>query len=143
MNGREMIRGLALVVALLTGSPLWAQDGTDDEKGHKKDGKCACECREKRHQKILEKFDKDGDGKLSDAEKTAAKEAMEQRREARQKKILEKFDTNKDGTLSDEEKKALKEQLKERMKNRRHACDCKCHKGPWKRHHKGEKEEKS
>ena len=46
-------------------------------------------------------FDADKDGKMSDEERKAAREAMEQ-------KMLEKFDTDKDGKLSDEERKAMR-----------------------------------
>ncbi|MFT4176852.1 MAG: EF-hand domain-containing protein [Luteolibacter sp.] len=50
---------------------------------------------------VLEKFDKDGDGKLSEEEKAAMKEA-------RKKEMLEKYDKDGDGKLSDEEKAAMK-----------------------------------
>ena len=55
----------------------------------------------KKSEEMVKKFDKDGDGKLNDAEKTAAKEAKKAEHE---KKMLEKFDTDKDGKLSDAEK---------------------------------------
>lgn len=55
---------------------------------------------------LLEKFDNDGDGKLSEAERSELKKEMLQRKEARQAKMLERFDTDKDGTLTREEKKA-------------------------------------
>lgn len=55
---------------------------------------------------LLEKFDKDGDGKLSEAERAELKQEMMQRKEAREAKMLKRFDTDKDGTLSREEKKA-------------------------------------
>ena len=50
-----------------------------------------------RRQEMIEKFDTDGDGQLSDTEKAAAKAA-------REAKMLEKFDTNGDGVLSEDEK---------------------------------------
>ncbi|MFT3992041.1 MAG: hypothetical protein QM680_11585 [Luteolibacter sp.] len=49
----------------------------------------------------LQKYDKDGDGKLSDDEKKALKKD-------RKKEQLEKYDTDKDGKLSDTEKEAMK-----------------------------------
>ena len=56
------------------------------------------------HGRILEKFDKDGDGKLSDEEKAAARQA----REERWKALLAEYDKDGDGQLSDEEKAAAK-----------------------------------
>jgi len=53
---------------------------------------------------LLKQFDKDGDGKLSDEERTAMQEAGRARREAMQKEMLAKYDTDKDGKLSDEER---------------------------------------
>ena len=87
---------------------------------------------------ILEKFDADKDGKLSEEERKAAREDFMKNRPQmpgrpgaqgpqgprgphgmmdpeRQKQMLEKFDTDKDGKLSDEERKAMREEF---MKNR-------------------------
>jgi len=50
---------------------------------------------------VIKEFDKDGDGKLNEEERAAAKAAHE-------KKMLEKFDTDKDGKLSDDERAAAK-----------------------------------
>jgi Ca2+-binding EF-hand superfamily protein len=55
----------------------------------------------------IEKFDKNGDGKLDEAERKAAGEA-------RKKMLLEKFDKNKDGKLCAEERKAVAEAMKKR-----------------------------
>lgn len=60
---------------------------------------------------ILEKFDKDGDGKLSDEEKKAMHEAME----ARRKEKFKEFDTDGDGKLSEEERAKMKEAHKAEM----------------------------
>ncbi len=62
-------------------------------------------------EEMIKKFDKDGDGKLSEDEKDAAKAAME-------KQMLEKFDKDKDGKLSEEEKEAAKEARRAEMKKR-------------------------
>ena len=59
-------------------------------------------------QKMLEKYDADGDGKLSDEERATAKAEMQGKREAMQSQMLEKYDTDGDGKLSDEEKQAAK-----------------------------------
>jgi uncharacterized membrane protein len=54
---------------------------------------------------MLKKFDKDGDGKLSDEERKAMREAMQERN----KEKFKKFDKDGDGKLSDEERKAMRE----------------------------------
>ncbi len=95
------------------------------------------------HKKMLEKFDTDKDGQLSDTEKEAMKTEMQKRRaegnnrpaaprgprnnkegrpgrEGFQKKLLEKFDTDQDGQLSDTEKEAMKAEMqKHRAENRK------------------------
>ncbi|WP_052573853.1 EF-hand domain-containing protein [Haloferula sp. BvORR071] len=58
---------------------------------------------------IIKEYDKDGDGKLSDDETKAMREAMQARRAEQEKKDLEEFDKDKDGKLNDEETKALRE----------------------------------
>lgn len=57
---------------------------------------------------LLETFDKDKDGQLSDDEKNAMKAEMLAKMEARKAKVLEKYDLDKDGKLSDTEKATLK-----------------------------------
>jgi len=56
---------------------------------------------------MLEKFDKDGDGVLSEEEKEAAKKERETRHEAFKKEMLAKYDKDGDGELSEDEKKAM------------------------------------
>jgi hypothetical protein len=63
---------------------------------------------------ILEKFDKDGDGKLNDEEAAAARTAMQ----AKRAEMEAKFDKDGDGKLSDEEKKAMMEERKAEMLKR-------------------------
>tara|TARA_A100000172_G_scaffold74483_1_gene56589 strand:- start:93 stop:467 length:375 start_codon:yes stop_codon:yes gene_type:complete len=55
----------------------------------------------------IEKFDKNKDGKLDEAERKVAAAA-------RKKMILEKFDKNKDGKLDEKERKAVAEAMKRR-----------------------------
>jgi hypothetical protein len=64
---------------------------------------------------VLEKFDKDGDGKLSPEEEKAAREAARERMEQQRKEMLEKFDKDKDGKLSPEERKAAQEHRRAEM----------------------------
>jgi Ca2+-binding EF-hand superfamily protein len=49
--------------------------------------------------RLLKKFDADGDGKLSDTERAALK--------ADREAMLAKYDTDKDGKLSDAEREAI------------------------------------
>lgn len=67
--------------------------------------------RERFHQRMLERFDKDGDGKLSEAERQAAHEAMGPMREklaARRAEMLARFDADHDGQLSESERQAAR-----------------------------------
>jgi Ca2+-binding EF-hand superfamily protein len=63
---------------------------------------------------LLEKFDTDKDGKLSDEERKTMRTEMEAKREQFRAKMLEKFDTDKDGKLSDAEKSTMREAMKAR-----------------------------
>ncbi|HTN76902.1 MAG TPA: EF-hand domain-containing protein [Pirellulaceae bacterium] len=69
-------------------------------------------------EEILKKFDKDGDGKLSDDEKAAAKKEFGERggRPGGLDKaaLMKKFDKDGDGKLSDDEKAAAKKAMQER-----------------------------
>ena len=67
-------------------------------------------------QRIFEKFDTDGDGKLNDSEKSELKKAMTQRRDQNQAKMLKRFDSDNDGALSPEEKKAAMPTIKKERK---------------------------
>ena len=67
-------------------------------------------------QEMLKKFDKDGDGKLSDEERKAMREDMRAVHEKREAEMLKKFDTDGDGKLSDEEKKARRETMAAKRK---------------------------
>ncbi|MEQ8937131.1 MAG: hypothetical protein RLT30_00345, partial [Gammaproteobacteria bacterium] len=57
--------------------------------------------KESRRAKMLEKFDTDGDGQLNNAERQVLKES-------RRAKMLEKFDIDGDGQLNDREKQAAR-----------------------------------
>ena len=65
---------------------------------------------------LLDKFDKDGDGKLNEEERSEIRKEFMKRREANKARRLERFDTDKDGELSAEEKEAAKPVLIEERK---------------------------
>ena len=73
----------------------------ENHKGHK---------HEQKRKMMLEKFDKNKDGKLDDAEKAEMKKWKEERRQ----EMLKKFDKDGDGKLSDEEKAAMKAEMKKK-----------------------------
>ena len=75
-----------------------------------------------RKAEMLKKFDKDGDGRLSDEEKSTLRAEMQNRRgggrdrkqwTAEQRdEMLKKFDTDGDGKLSQEERDTAREAMK-------------------------------
>ena len=69
--------------------------------------------REDRRARLLEQFDTDGDGQLSESERSAAREAGRGRGgedfEARRAEILGEFDLDGDGRLGESERRALRE----------------------------------
>lgn len=79
----------------LTGSSLPADEPKNDLPGE--NGGLLRKLREG----VTKALDKDGDGKISDEEKTSLKDGL-------QKKLLARYDRNKDGKLSAEEKQAMK-----------------------------------
>ena len=64
---------------------------------------------------ILKKYDKDGDGKLSDEERKAMREERRAEAEKMRKANLEKYDANKDGKLDQEERKKMREDRQKEM----------------------------
>ncbi len=70
-------------------------------------------------QKRLERFDADGDGVLSDDEKSAARDAMKKQGAEKRQRLLERFDADGDGQLSDEEREAAHQARKERRDSNR------------------------
>lgn len=102
---RVVISALALSLSLVAASTQAA-----DEQRPKGD----------REGRLLERFDTNKDGKLDDAERAKAKEAMAERRkdggggprgEEFRAKMLEKYDANKDGKLDDAEKAKAREEF--------------------------------
>ncbi len=64
---------------------------------------------------LIKEFDKDGDGKLSDDEKSAMRDAMKSRLKERHKEVMERFDADKDGKLSPEEREKARAAHKAKM----------------------------
>lgn len=65
-------------------------------------------CPDRPGKAFFEKFDTDGDGKLSEQEREAAKAAMKEKRDA----IIAKYDKDGDGKLNEGEREAAKEEFK-------------------------------
>ena len=115
--------GFALVVVALTmlvGAVADAAPGQGKAKGARPQGKGNGQM----HAEILKRFDKDGDGKLNDTERAAAKKAHEERggRPGQpgggdgkmREEILKRFDKDGDGKLNEEERAAAKKAHEER-----------------------------
>jgi Ca2+-binding EF-hand superfamily protein len=68
-------------------------------------------------QELLQKFDKNSDGKLDDAERADMKAAFAARRAEHHKEMLAQYDTNKDGKLDDAERATMRDaKVTERFK---------------------------
>ncbi|MEO0631734.1 MAG: dockerin type I domain-containing protein, partial [Planctomycetota bacterium] len=67
---------------------------------------------------MLERFDTDGDGELSEAERATAKETFKAKREQMKARLLERFDDNGDGELDEAERAALRETVGPMLKER-------------------------
>ena len=70
-------------------------------------------------EEIIKKFDKDGDGKLSDEEKAELRKKMAERSGGGRKLppfLMKKFDNDGDGKLSDEEKAEARKAMEARRK---------------------------
>jgi hypothetical protein len=64
------------------------------------------------HARIMQRFDQDKDGKLSDTERAGLKQAAEERRARREqhrKDVLARFDQDGDGKLGDTERKGMQD----------------------------------
>ena len=63
------------------------------------------------HQTLIQKFDKNGDGVLDDAERADMKAAFAARRAARRQAMLDRYDADKDGKLEPAERAAMRSDL--------------------------------
>jgi len=102
---------LALAALLGAGTFAMAEDAPTPPAAPEKGGRGAGGGRGMREPtpEMIKKYDKDGDGKLSDDEKKAMMEDMKAKREAYEKTLIEKYDADKDGKLSPEERKTAME----------------------------------
>lgn len=62
-------------------------------------------------QTLIQKFDKNGDGVLDDAERADMKAAFAAKRAAHRQAMLDKYDTNQDGKLEPAERTAMRSDL--------------------------------
>jgi hypothetical protein len=60
---------------------------------------------------LIQKFDKNGDGTLDDAERADMKAAFAAKRAARRQAMLDKYDANQDGKLEPAERAAMRSDL--------------------------------
>ena len=63
------------------------------------------------HDAVIQKFDKNGDGKLDDAERADMRAAFKARRAEHRKAMLSRFDKNGDGKLDGAERAAMRDAL--------------------------------
>jgi len=94
---------LFTVIAVLAGLAM-ASGNPEEGKGKKHRGHAVIK-------QLIEKFDKDGDGKLDEEERKAAGAA-------RKAEFLKKFDKDGDGKIGPEERKAIAEEFKGRRGHR-------------------------
>ncbi|MDD4018242.1 MAG: hypothetical protein PHV28_09885 [Kiritimatiellae bacterium] len=93
----------AAFVAVMVGVSAYAKEQAN------KDAQAGFPKRVNANAEALKMFDKDGDGKLNDEERTAMREQMRKNRE-------KKFDTNGDGKLDEKERAAMQEARKAQVK---------------------------
>lgn len=99
-----------LILAAAASPVLWAEDGGKPAGEHPKHEQGKGDHGPGERQK---KFDTNGDGKLDDAEKAAARAAFGEKLKKEHPEAFAKIDTNGDGVLSEEEAKAGREKMKE------------------------------
>jgi Ca2+-binding EF-hand superfamily protein len=93
---------------LIAGTAAFAGQAEDARPMHAKG---------ERHAKMIERFDADGDGKLSDAERATAKQtwlAENPEKAAKHAEKIKRFDKDGDGQLNDTERAAAKSEMKGR-----------------------------
>lgn len=94
-----------ILIALLTGGAAIAEEAKPNKERPERPI----------HAAILKEFDKDGDGKLSEEERTEMRTVMSERRKARHAEVLKRFDADGDGKLSEEERKTAHDTILKEM----------------------------
>lgn len=102
------------IVATLACSMTVHAEGDGPDNGGKKGKKGKGQREMPEH--VIKKFDKDGDGKLNEEERQAAREARKEMQKAGRAKMLKRFDKDGDGKLSDEERKTARETMQKERK---------------------------
>ncbi len=73
----------------------------------------------KLHQRLVQRFDRDGDGQLTGDEKRAARQFARQYRQDRRIQKLRQFDADRNGWLSPDEQRAARQAFKAKRQQRR------------------------
>jgi len=106
-----------IIAALALSVSVNAEDGDNKEPRGEGKGRPSKEAMEKRRAamkaKMLERFDIDRDGKLSDTEKTTAHETIAKERKEIRAAVIAQFDTDNDAKLTGDEKKGVRKWVKE------------------------------
>ena len=101
-----------LVMTLLCSAGLHAQDDKakddNDRRGNWRE-------------RMIKQFDKDGDGKLNDEERRAARKHWCKRGQERRQRFMKKYDKNGDGEIDDAEGEQIAKDMLKRFKE--HAPD--------------------
>ena len=67
-----------------------------------------------RKSKLLEQYDKNGDGKLDETEREAMRKDREGKRKEREADLIKKYDKNGDGKLDDAEREAMRAEYRKK-----------------------------
>lgn len=102
MKSKLLVLTLAPAMLIAT-ARLTAEGEPTEAAGTKPPGK--------HHEEMIRRFDADGDGKLNEEEKAAAKTAMQQRQGEAREEALKRFDANGDGKLDDAERATAREAM--------------------------------
>lgn len=126
MKNLTKMLGLVCIGGLISISTAQAEDGKKKGRPDRAGG----EDQRQNRQKLLEKFDADGDGKLNEAEKAKLQKEIGKRpggpggpggrrpSPEQRKKLLAEFDADKDGKLNEEERAKARAAMRERHGDR-------------------------